>query len=75
MDFSFLVMPVIFSMTLFSEHISVILIFQIIALFSLSIFYLCEYCFIAREKPSLKHIANQIIDDQHISTKFVIYMR
>uniref|UniRef100_A0A915PSH3 Phosphatidylinositol-glycan biosynthesis class W protein n=1 Tax=Setaria digitata TaxID=48799 RepID=A0A915PSH3_9BILA len=75
LDFFFMVIPAILSLTLFSDHISVILLLQSVALLSLITFSLCEYCFIAREKPTLRQIFSQVVDDQHSPTKFVTYMR
>ncbi|VDK86167.1 unnamed protein product [Onchocerca ochengi] len=75
LDFLFIVLPVTLSLTLLSDHLSVILLFQLVALLSLITFSLCEYCFIAREKPSLRQIFSQMIDDQHSPTKFITYMR
>ncbi|CAG9540583.1 unnamed protein product [Cercopithifilaria johnstoni] len=75
LDFLFIVLPIILSLTLFSDHLSVILLLQLIALLSLITFSLCEYCFIAREKPALREIFSQMVDDQHSPTKFITYMR
>ncbi|VDN06592.1 unnamed protein product [Thelazia callipaeda] len=75
LDFLFIVLPIILSLTLFSDHISVILLLELVALLSLIVFSLCEYCFIAREKPTLYQIFSQVVDDQHSPTKFVTYMR
>ncbi|VDN26783.1 unnamed protein product [Gongylonema pulchrum] len=59
----FIVLPIILSLTLFSDHIAVILLLQSVALISLIIFSLCEYCFIAREKPTLRQIFYQIVQN------------
>lgn len=75
LDFAFMVLPVILSLTLFSDHISVILLLESVALLSLIVFLLCEYCLIAREKPTLRQIFSQVVDEQHSPTKFVTYMR
>ncbi|VDN17209.1 unnamed protein product [Gongylonema pulchrum] len=75
LDFMFIVLPIILSLTLFSDHIAVILLLQSVALISLIIFSLCEYCFIAREKPTLRQIFYQVVDDQHSPTKFITYLR
>lgn len=75
LDFLFIILPIILSLTLFSDHISVILLLQLVALLSLITFSLCEYCFIAREKPTLREIFSQMVDDQHSPTKFITYMR
>ncbi|KAL3994888.1 GWT1 family protein [Acanthocheilonema viteae] len=75
LDFLFIVLPIILSLTLFSDYLSVILLFQLVALLSLITFSLCEYCFIAREKPTLQEIFSQMVDDQHSPTKFITYMR
>uniref|UniRef100_A0A0R3RS13 Phosphatidylinositol-glycan biosynthesis class W protein n=1 Tax=Elaeophora elaphi TaxID=1147741 RepID=A0A0R3RS13_9BILA len=75
LDFLFIVLPIILSLTLFSDHLSVILLLQLVALLSLITFSLCEYCFIARDKPTLREIFGHMVDDQHSPTKFITYMR
>lgn len=75
LDFSFLVVPVILSLTLLAEHIAMILLAEGIALISLIIFYLYEYCYFTCEKPPLRYVVNQVIDDQHTPTMFITYIR
>lgn len=75
LDFLFIVLPIILSLTLFSDYLCVILLLQLVASLSLVTFSLCEYCFIAREKPTLREILNQMVVEQHSPTKFITYMR
>uniref|UniRef100_A0A1I8EPL3 Phosphatidylinositol-glycan biosynthesis class W protein n=1 Tax=Wuchereria bancrofti TaxID=6293 RepID=A0A1I8EPL3_WUCBA len=51
------------------------IVLPLVALLSLITFSLCEYCFIAREKPTLRQIFGQMVDDHHSPTKFITYMR
>ncbi|MFH4976935.1 hypothetical protein AB6A40_003644 [Gnathostoma spinigerum] len=75
LDFCFLVVPLLLSFTVFCDHISVIITLLIIAMVSLATFSMCEYCLIDREKPPLKMVVNQVIDDEHNPTMFITYLR
>ncbi|KHN75894.1 Phosphatidylinositol-glycan biosynthesis class W protein [Toxocara canis] len=75
LDFAFLVVPVLLSLTILAERIAMILLAEGIALVSLFIFYLYEYCYFTPDKPPLKHVVNQVIDDQHTPTIFITYIR
>uniref|UniRef100_A0A0R3RSC4 Phosphatidylinositol-glycan biosynthesis class W protein n=1 Tax=Elaeophora elaphi TaxID=1147741 RepID=A0A0R3RSC4_9BILA len=75
LDLLFIVVPMVLTLTLFSDYIPLLLLAQMIILLIFVIILTCDYYFIKRRKRTYCDLFHQINDDDYSPTKFVTYMR
>jgi hypothetical protein len=75
LDLLLLVLPIALSMTVLSDSVMMILLLETLTIISLGLFSMLEYLFISREKPPLRQVINQVVDEQHTPTMFITYFR
>ncbi|EJW81521.1 hypothetical protein WUBG_07570 [Wuchereria bancrofti] len=75
LDLLLIVFPVVLTLTLFSDHILLLLLAQTITLLTFVVVLICDQCFMKRRKRTYCDLFHQINDDHYSPTKFVTYMR
>ncbi|WKX95828.1 hypothetical protein Q1695_012349 [Nippostrongylus brasiliensis] len=74
MDFSFIALPPLLLMTVFSQSLLLLACILATCLATLCLFIICEYL-ISPERPSFKIVLNRLIDENQQPTTFVTYFR
>ncbi|VIO93863.1 Uncharacterized protein BM_BM11952 [Brugia malayi] len=75
LDLLLIVLPVVLTLTLFSDHILLLLLAQTIILLTFVVVLICDQYFMKRRKRTYCDLFHQINDDHYSPTKFVTYMR
>ncbi|VDK67130.1 unnamed protein product [Litomosoides sigmodontis] len=75
LDILLIIVPVVLTLTLFSDYMLLLMLAQIIIFLIFVIVLIGDRCFIKRRKPTYCDLFRHINDDHYSPTKFVTYMR